>query len=58
MGELILVENNGITPGWEILDSIIVTSKTIHSINSDKLKSMIIKLHISKACDKVRLNFL
>ncbi|XP_057837282.2 uncharacterized protein LOC131047412 [Cryptomeria japonica] len=56
--KLISSEQNGFTPGREIIDSIILTSKTIHSIIGDRRKAMVIKLDISKAFDKVRWEFL
>lgn len=58
LSKLISEEKNGFTPGREIADSIILTAKSIHSITTTRKKSMLIKLDISKAYDKVRWDFL
>ncbi|GLJ29203.1 hypothetical protein SUGI_0575970 [Cryptomeria japonica] len=56
--KLISIKQNGFTPGREIIDSIILTTETLHSIIQDKKNAMMIKLDISKAYDKVRWEFL
>ncbi|XP_059070959.1 uncharacterized protein LOC131862033 [Cryptomeria japonica] len=53
---IISLEQNGFTPGREIIDSIILTTKTMHSITTVRLKAMVIKLDISKAYDKTRIS--
>ncbi|XP_059071290.1 uncharacterized protein LOC131864838 [Cryptomeria japonica] len=56
--KLVSENENGFTPGREIADSIILVSEIIHSLHKEKLKGMIIKLDVTKACDKVIWNFL
>lgn len=49
---------NGFVPRRQILDVVITTHEVIHSVERSKNPSMALKLDISKACDKVRREFL
>jgi hypothetical protein len=44
--------------GHEILDGIIATHETIHSLKFNKTPSMLMKLDMSKACDRLNWSFL
>ncbi|XP_059073624.1 uncharacterized protein LOC131874320 [Cryptomeria japonica] len=50
--KIISIEKNKFVPDREIANSIILASKTIHSIMSERKKAMIVKLDISKAYAK------
>lgn len=44
--------------GRQILDGVVISIETIHSLASSKDKSMFIKLNMAKAYDRVRWSFL
>ncbi|XP_059064981.1 uncharacterized protein LOC131067114 [Cryptomeria japonica] len=56
--KIIPPEQHGFTSGREIMDSIIMVAKTIHSMHTSKFKGMIIKLDVTKAYDRVTWSFL
>lgn len=58
LGHIISEEKNRFTPEREIIDDIITSTETICTITSERLKSMIIKLDVSKAYDQVQWDFL
>lgn len=49
---------NGFTPGKEIMDNIVLVLEVLHSMFKDKVEGMDIKLDVSKAYDRVVWNFL
>lgn len=51
-------EQTGFVPRRSIFDGVIIAQEAIHSIQKNKQPSMIIKLHIKKAYDKVDWRFL
>lgn len=55
---LISEEQSGFVVGHQILDGVIVATKTIHSMANSKDKAMFIKLDMAKAYDRVCWSFL
>lgn len=58
LGNVILEEQSGFVEGCQILDGVVISTKTIHSMDTSKEKAMFIKLDMAKAYDKVRWSFL
>jgi hypothetical protein len=51
--EIISPEQGGFIEGRQILDGIIVSHETIHSLQSNKKPGMLLKLDLSKAYDRI-----
>ncbi|XP_057824708.1 secreted RxLR effector protein 78-like [Cryptomeria japonica] len=56
--KLISKNQDGFTLGKEIMDNIVLVTKVLHSMIKEKVRSMTIKLDVSKAYDRVIWNFL
>lgn len=55
---LILEKHSGFVEGQQILDGVVFSTKTIHSMASSHEKEMFIKSNMAKAYDKVKWSFL
>jgi hypothetical protein len=55
---IISSEQGGFVEGHQILDSIIVAHEAVHSMHTFKKESMLTKLDMSKAYDRISWNFL
>lgn len=55
---LISPSQKGFVPGRQILDAVISTQEIIHSMDKCHHPGMVLKLDISKACDRVNWTFL
>lgn len=53
LGRFILAEQFGFLPGKQIMDAAGIVQETIHSIRKKKLSSLVLKLDLEKAFDKV-----
>ena len=58
LSRLISLEQSGFVEGRHITDGIILVHELIHSIRSQKMPGMLIKLDIAKACDKLNWYFM
>ena len=55
---IISAEQTGYVKGRQILDGIILSHETIHSLKSSKKSGMLLKLDLSKAFDKLNWLFM
>jgi len=53
LDKIISPSHKGFVPGRQILDAIITTHETIHSMAKSRILGMVLKLDISKAYDRV-----
>ena len=51
--EIILKEQYGFLYKWQINDVVVITHEALHSIKAQNLSSIVMKLDLSKDCDKV-----
>lgn len=58
LGKVISEEQSGFVEGHQILDGVVITIETIHSMATSKEKAMFIKLDMAKAYDRVQWSFL
>ena len=55
---IISLEQTGFVKGRQILDGIVVAQEAIHSLTKDKQRGLLIKLDLSKAYDRISLQYL
>ena len=58
LGKIILENQKGFFGGMNLMDEVITTHETLHSMNADVKPAITLKLDISKAYDRVKSAFL